>query len=57
MDLGVKEELAFKDFSIFSSGGHFVYQSKKILAVLLGSQLGNIPEKFKFTLAQMLRRR
>ena len=37
----------FKDFSIFSSGGHLVYRSKKILAILVGSHLGNIPMKFK----------
>ena len=43
----VYEELAFKDFSIFSSGGHFVYRSKMILAILVGSYLGNIPEKFE----------
>ena len=40
--------LAFKDFSIFSSGGHFVYRSKTILAIFLGSHLGNIPEKFEY---------
>ena len=32
----------FKDFSIFSSGGHLVYRSGKILAILVGSHLGNI---------------
>ena len=37
----------FKDFSNFSSGGHFVYWSKEILAILLGSHLGNIPVKFE----------
>ena len=37
----------FKDFSIFSSGGHFVYQSRMILAVLVGSHIGNIAEKFE----------
>ena len=37
----------FKDFSIFSSGAHFVYQSKRILAILLRSHLGSIPEKFE----------
>ena len=41
------EELAFKDFSISRSGGHFVYQSNKILAIFPGSHLGNIPEKFE----------
>ena len=37
----------FKDFSIFSSGGHLVYQSGTILAILVGSHLGNIPMKFE----------
>ena len=36
----------FKDFYIFSSGGHFVYRSGKILAILVVSHLGNIPMKF-----------
>ena len=43
----VKEELTFKDFSVFSSGGHFVYWSGTILAILVRSHLGNIPEKFE----------
>ena len=37
----------FKDFSIFSSGGHLVYRSRMILANLVGSHLGNIPMKFE----------
>ena len=37
----------FKDFSIFSSGGHLVYRSGTILATLVGSHLGNNPMKFK----------
>ena len=37
----------FKDFSIFSSGRHLVYQSRTILAFLVGSHLGNIPMKFE----------
>ena len=37
----------FKDFSFFSPGGHLVYQSKMILAILVGSHLGNIPMKFE----------
>ena len=37
----------FKDFSIFSSGGHLVYWSGRILAILVGSHLGNIPMKFE----------
>ena len=37
----------FKDFSIFSSGGHLVYWSRTVLAILAGSHLGNIPMKFE----------
>ena len=37
----------FKDFSIFSSGGNLVYRSRTILAILVGSHLGNIPMKFE----------
>ena len=37
----------FKDFSTFSSGGHLVYWSKTILAILVENYLGNIPVKFK----------
>ena len=37
----------FKDFSIFSSGGHLVYRSRTILAILVGSHLGNMPMKFE----------
>ena len=47
MGPGVWEELAFKDFSIFSSGCHLVYWREKILAILLGSHLGNISTQFK----------
>ena len=36
-----------KDFSIFSSGGHLVYRSKTILAILVGNYLDNIPMKFE----------
>ena len=39
--------MAFKAFSIFSSGGHLVYQSGTSLAILIGSHLGNIPLKFE----------
>ena len=39
--------LTFKDFSIFSSGGHLVYRSGTILAILVESHLGNIPMKFE----------
>ena len=42
----------FKDFFfIFSFGGHLVYHSGTILAILVGSHLGNIP-----TMAQGFRR-
>ena len=37
----------FKDFSIFSCGGHLVYQRGTILAILVGSHLSNIPMKFE----------
>ena len=37
----------FKDFSFFSSGGHLVNCSGTILAILVGSHLGNIPMKFE----------
>ena len=37
----------FKDFSIFSPGGHLVYQSGTISAILVGGHLGNIPVKFE----------
>ena len=37
----------FKEFSIFSSGGHLVYGSGTILAILVESHLGNIPMKFE----------
>ena len=37
----------FKDFSFFSMDGHLVYRSGTILAILVGSHLGNIPMKFE----------
>ena len=37
----------FKDFYIFSSGGHLVYRSETVLALLVGSHLGNISMKFE----------
>ena len=47
----VQEELAFKanysQFSIFSSGGHFIHRSKTILALLVEGHLSNIPMKFQ----------
>ena len=39
----------FKHFSFFSMGGHLVYQSRTILAILVGSHLGNIPMKLNHT--------
>ena len=39
--------MTFKDFSIFSSCSHLVYRSGPILAILVGSHLGNIPMKFE----------
>ena len=39
--------MAFKDFSIFSTGGHLVYWSGTILAILVWSYLGNISVKFE----------
>ena len=37
----------FKYFSIFSSGGHLVYRSGTVLAILLGRHRGHIPMKFE----------
>ena len=37
----------FIDLSIFSSGGYLVYRNRTILAILVGSHLGNIPMKFE----------
>ena len=42
-----KGGLAFEDFSIFSSGGHLVYQSRTILSILVGNHLCSIPMKFE----------
>ena len=36
-----------KDFSIFRSCGHLVFWSRTILAILVGSHLGNILMKFE----------
>ena len=35
----------FKDFSIFSPGGHFVQQSRTICAILVEGIMGNIHVK------------
>ena len=40
-------EVAFKDFSIFSSGGQLVYRSGMVIAILVGGLLGMIPVKLE----------
>ena len=40
------EETSFKGFSIFSSGNHFVQQSRTILAILVKGRKRNISMKF-----------
>ena len=44
-------EIAFKanysPFSIFCSGGDFVYQSETVLVILVEGHLSNIPMKFE----------
>ena len=37
----------FKDFSISSYGGHLVYRSGTVFAILVESHLGHIPMKFE----------
>ena len=37
----------FKGFSISTYGGHLVYRSETILAIMVGSHLENIPMKFE----------
>ena len=37
----------YSQFSIFSSGGHFLHRSKTILALLVEGHLSNIPMKFQ----------
>ena len=44
---GYRKSCCLKIFSIFSSGGHLVYLSGTILAILIGSHLCNIPVKFE----------
>ena len=43
----VQEELALKanysGFSIFSSGGNFVHQSRTVFSIMVDSLLSNIP--------------
>ena len=38
----IKQEMPFKDISIFSFGGHFVHVSKPICAILVDSIMRNI---------------
>ena len=44
---GVSFKANYSQFSIFSSGSHFVHRSGRILAILVGSHLGIIPMKFE----------
>ena len=44
---GYRRGWCFKIFSIFSSGGHLVYCSGRILAILIESYLGIHPVKFE----------
>ena len=44
----VVREMLFKDISIFSSGGHFVRQSRRVFAILLEIILRNISVIFEF---------
>ena len=37
----------YSQFSIFSSGGHFVHRSRTVLVFLVEGHLSNIPMKFK----------
>ena len=39
------EKMSFKSFSLFSSGGHFVQQSRTIVAILVKGHPRNIPVK------------
>ena len=45
--VGYRRSLRLKIFLFFSMGGHLVYRSGTISAVLVGSHLGNIPMKFE----------
>ena len=44
---GVRFYGNYSRFFFFSSGSHLVYQSGTILAILVGSHLGNIPMQFE----------
>ena len=48
--------MLFTDFSIFSSGGHFVQGSRLILAILVEGHPGNISVKLFYNLATGLGR-
>ena len=43
--LNLVQEVWFKDFSIFSSGGHLICRSKKICAIFVEGIMGNIQLK------------
>ena len=45
IDALVKEEKSIEGFSIFSSGGHLVKWRGRVWAILVDSQLRNIPVK------------
>ena len=49
--------MSFKGFSIFSFGGHFVQQSRKILAILVEGHPRNISVKNIFKLEQCFQRK
>ena len=44
---GYRRSRRLKIFLFFSSGGHLVFRSRRILGILVGSHLGNIPMKFE----------
>ena len=44
---GYRKSWRLKIFLFFSSGGLLVYRSGTVLAILIGSYLGNIPVKFE----------
>ena len=44
---GVSFKADYSRFSIFSSGGHFVHQSRTLFVILVEGHLSNILMKFK----------
>ena len=44
---GYRKSWRLKIFLFFSSGGHLVFRSGRVLAILVGSNLGNIPVKIE----------